>query len=245
MKNAVVITGTNGGIGRALKEKFSAQGYAVIGIGLSADKASCEEYFQVDFDHLAKNDDLQCQAKAWLADVLSNYKLKGLINNSAVQILAPLSELGVHSFQVSLNVNVVVPFFLAKICAENLKLNKGAILNIGSIHSGLTKKQFVAYATSKGALETMTKAMAVDLAGEVRVNMISPAAIETEMLVDGFKDAPEKYEELAACHPAGVLGRPSEVADIAYFVIEQAGPFLNGSIIDISGGISGKLHDPA
>ena len=245
MKNAVIITGTNGGIGRALKEKFSAKDYAVIGIGLSADKASCDEYFQVDFDDLANNGGLQSQVKGWLSGVLSNYKLKGLINNSAVQILAPLSELDVHSFQSTLNVNVVVPFILAKMCAENLKRNKGTILNIGSIHSGLTKKQFVAYATSKGALETMTKAMAVDLSGEVRVNMISPAAIETEMLVDGFKAAPEKYKELAECHPAGVLGRPSEVADIAYFVVERAGPFLNGSIIDVSGGISGKLHDPA
>lgn len=245
MKNAVIITGTNGGIGRALKEKFSAKDYAVIGIGLSADKASCEEYLQVDFDDLANNERLQSQVKDWLSGVLSNYKLKGLINNSAVQILAPLSELGVHSFKSTLNVNVVVPFILAKMCADNLRRNKGAILNIGSIHSGLTKKQFVAYATSKGALETMTKAMAVDLAGEVRVNMISPAAIETDMLVDGFKAAPEKYKELAECHPAGVLGRPSEVADIAYFVVERAGPFLNGSIIDVSGGISGKLHDPA
>lgn len=245
MKKAVIVTGSNGGIGAAIKTKFASEGYAVIGIGKSADQQSCDEYIQVDFNELAKNAALQSTFYQNIQIILARYKLKGLINNSAVQIISRMNDLSVSDFQKTLNVNLVAPFILSKLCVELLAAGRGSILNIGSIHAKLTKPQFVAYATSKGALETMTKAMAVDIGSMVRVNMIAPAAIETEMLKDGFSDSAEGYAELVQYHPTQCIGRTDEVALLAYRIIEDDINFLNGAVIELTGGIAGRLHDPS
>jgi NAD(P)-dependent dehydrogenase (short-subunit alcohol dehydrogenase family) len=108
----------------------------------------------------------------------------------------------------------------------------------------LTKKNFVAYATSKAALSGMTKAMAVDLGGRVRVNAIEPAAIETDMLKAGFEGKSELYRQLEAYHPLGRIGRPEEVARLALAMIEGGIDFLDGACVGLDGGISGCLIDP-
>lgn len=244
MNKAVIITGSNGGIGAALKAKFSAEGYAVIGIGKSVDAQCCDEYIEIDFSLLVKDADARGVFSEALQTSIEKYELKALINNSATQILASLDELSFDEFQETLGVNVSVPFLLSKISLNYLERGGGSILNIGSIHSKLTKKQFVAYATSKGALEVMTKAMAVDIGGRVRVNMIAPAAIETKMLTRGFENAQDKYSSLVDCHPTGTIGRPEDIACLAMHIIGQPNQFLNGAVIDVSGGISGRLYDP-
>jgi NAD(P)-dependent dehydrogenase (short-subunit alcohol dehydrogenase family) len=118
------------------------------------------------------------------------------------------------------------------------------VINIGSIHARRTKPEFVAYATSKGALETLTRALAVELGSRARVNAISPAAIDTPMLRAGFEGQTQNYEALAQCHPAGRIGTPVELAELALFLASDSALFQNGSIVDFSGGNSGRLHDP-
>lgn len=245
MRRAVIITGVNGGIGKALKSKFSSQGYAVIGIDKNTDQNSCDAYIQTDFSRLAVNEELQADFSRELMAAIRCYELKGLCNNSAVQILGGLEDLSVKDFQETLNVNLTVPFFLAKICVDSLSSFGGSILNIGSIHAKLTKPKFLAYATSKGALETLTRAMAVDVGSRVKVNLIAPAAIETGMLKAGFYGKEEKYKQLLSFHPRGVIGTVEEVALLAYRLVDDDISFLSGAIIDLSGGISSRLHDPS
>jgi NAD(P)-dependent dehydrogenase (short-subunit alcohol dehydrogenase family) len=244
VNKAVLITGTNGGIGAELKKIFSEEGYAVIGLGKSPDNQACSDYIQVDFARIASDAKARATFVSTLNDLLSNYALVGLINNSAVQILAPLGDLVFEDFIETMNVNVAIPFLLAKACLSALEGAHGSVVNIGSIHGKLTKPNFVAYATSKGALETMTKAMAVDIGSKVRVNLIAPAAIETEMLKAGFQGEPDKYQQLRSFHPANAIGSPREVALLAFRLIDDNMPFLNGAVIDMTGAISNRLHDP-
>ena len=110
-----------------------------------------------------------------------------MINNAAVQRLDHVKNIKLEDWQESLNVNLTGPMLLSKLFLNRLETNHGCIINIGSIHQQLTKPEFVTYATTKSALIGLTKAMAVDLEGRVRVNAISPAAIETEMLKAGFE----------------------------------------------------------
>jgi NAD(P)-dependent dehydrogenase (short-subunit alcohol dehydrogenase family) len=245
MMRAVIITGSNGGIGAALKAKFTSEGYAVIGIGKSPDAQCCAEYIQVDFAALIKNVTLRIKFGDELASILSKYELKALVNNSATQILAPLDSLSFEMFQETLGVNVSFPFLLSKLCLKSLETTKGSIINIGSIHAKLTKKNFVAYATSKGALETMTRAMAVDIGHLVRVNLIAPAAIETEMLKAGFGDDIDGYNKLKSFHPVGDVGSTAELAKFVFAVTSEDFTFLNGGVIEYSGGIHGVLSDPS
>jgi NAD(P)-dependent dehydrogenase (short-subunit alcohol dehydrogenase family) len=109
----------------------------------------------------------------------------------------------------------------------------------------LTKPNFSAYATSKSALEGLTRALAVELGSSVRVNAIAPAAIETPMLQAGFEGNPDGLTQLANHHPSGRLGQAGEVAQLAHFIAQFPSRFLNGAVLGLDGGIAARLHDPA
>ena len=127
---------------------------------------------------------------------------------------------------------------------QQLKNSKGSIINIGSIHAKQTKSRFIAYATSKAALKGLTQAMAVDFGEHVRTNIIQPAAVSTEMLINGFNDNPEGLKKLESYHPSGFIGTPKDIAKLAVFLSKDESQFINGSSIDIDGAIGVRLHDP-
>jgi NAD(P)-dependent dehydrogenase (short-subunit alcohol dehydrogenase family) len=108
----------------------------------------------------------------------------------------------------------------------------------------LTKSGFAAYATSKAALAALTRSLAVELGGRVKVNSIRPAAISTPMLVDGFADNPAAMTDLLQYHPSGCIGSPEDVAKAALFLAENESPFLTGTELALDGAISSRLHDP-
>lgn len=242
----VVITGAAGGIGRALVKTFQHAGYQVIAVDQLAcpSNLNVNHYLQVDLARTVIDKSYASHVFKEIRLCLKNSKLQGLINNAAVQILAKTDDLSRDDWQKTLNVNLLAPFFWAQALLPELELAQGSVLNISSIHARLTKKEFVAYATSKAALSGMTRAMAVDLGGRVRVNAIEPAAIETEMLKAGFEGRPELYRQLEECHPLGRIGRPEEVARLALTMIEDGMGFLNGACVGLDGGISGCLVDP-
>jgi NAD(P)-dependent dehydrogenase (short-subunit alcohol dehydrogenase family) len=240
-----VITGAAGGIGQALVQAFNEAGYAVIATDVVPQPAglACALYLQVD---LART----VQDEAYAADVFARIHartgldgLAALINNAAVQILGGVDSLTRADWQQTLQVNLQAPFIWTQALLPALEAAKGSVVNISSIHARLTKKNFVAYATSKAALSGMTRAMAVDLGGRVRVNAIEPAAIETEMLKAGFKGDSTGYEALELCHPIGRIGSPYEVADVTLALIK--GPeFLTGTCVALDGAVGNTLHDP-
>lgn len=244
----VLITGCNGGIGKALCQEFNAAGYLVVGTDLHTEgKSECDRYLSCDLAALASDGVIQ----AWLRDTVSDFvdersaKLKAIINNAALQIIGSLEELSVSNFQLCQQVNVTAPFVLAKLFANSLRHAKGSFINIGSIHSKLTKPDFCAYSTSKAALSGLTRALALEFSGEVTVNTISPSATKTDMLLDGFKGREEKYDELASYHPAGRIAEPEEIARLALFLCSENARFITGADLPIDGGIGGRLHDPA
>jgi NAD(P)-dependent dehydrogenase (short-subunit alcohol dehydrogenase family) len=243
----VLVTGVDGGIGSALNMAFKASGYKVIGLGRrSKASAECDFYISCDLATLVSSEDGQLMLCDKVSQCLDEHKLslRALINNAAYQVVKPLAELSTNDFYSSLQVNVTAPFLLAKLFSQRLKETKGTIVNIGSIHSRLTKPGFCAYSTSKAALAGLTRALALELAPEVTVNMVSPAATATEMLKDGFRENPEKLKHLEACHPLGRIADSMEVAKAVLFLCSQDSAFMTGSDISIDGGIGGRLHDP-
>jgi NAD(P)-dependent dehydrogenase (short-subunit alcohol dehydrogenase family) len=126
---------------------------------------------------------------------------------------------------------------------NQLEKSQGCIINIGSIHHQLTKPNFISYATSKSALIGLTKALAVDLQGRIRVNAISPAAIETAMLRAGFDNDENALDELRKIHPVQRIGYPSDVAKMALFLASDKSGFIHGANLTLDGGISSVLKD--
>ena len=86
--------------------------------------------------------------------------------------------------------------------------------------------------------------MAVDFGKHVRVNIISPAAIETEMLVDGFKENMDGLKQLESYHPGGIIGKPGDVAKLAVYLTSEEASFINGAELGMDGAIASRLHDP-
>lgn len=247
--SAVIITGALGGIGAALCDAFERAGYFVVSTDVLDAKHESESryYIQCDLSRLADEDNYAAEFASIVRTKLKarNKKLRVLINNAAIQILGSTSEVTREDWCKTISVNVTAPLFLVKSFLPELEETKGLVLNISSIHSRLTKKNFLSYAVSKSALTALTRALSVDLGNSVRVNSIEPAAIETSMLVAGFENNPDGLSDLAGFHPQQRIGKPEEVANLAVLMASPKIDFLHGASISMDGGISNRLFDPS
>lgn len=242
--SAVIISGAEGGIGKALCQAFGDAGYYVIGTDRARRDVPVDAFVPQDLDDLVRSPQQQNEVVGRLAMAIGDRPLGCLVNNAALQIVRPLEQLSGEDWQSSLNINVVAPFLLTKLLLSRLESAHGSVINIASIHAILTKPEFIAYATSKAALVGLTRSMAVELGSRVRVNAICPAAIDTDMLKAGFAGREREFSQLEAAHPVGRIGTTGEVADFAVTLASPQFPFMSGGIYNFDGAISSRLHDP-
>jgi len=242
MNKTTVITGVLGGIGSQLAKAFKEKGYNVIGLDIKkGESKNCDKFFEFDLNRYCVDATYKTEIEAIFNLEIPEIFL--LINNAALQVLGSLDEIKLSDWQQTLNVNLTGPLMLSQFFFERLEKSKGSIINIASVHHQLTKKRFLAYATSKSALVGLTKALSVDLQGRIRVNSISPAAIDTQMLRDGFNNDESKVQQLNELHPLQRIGKPQEVSKLALLLAEDELGFINGANISIDGGISNVLKD--
>lgn len=242
----VIVTGAAGGIGSALVAAFHAAGWRVIATDMAPrpDGLACDTWLQADLGRTVDDEAYAAGVFGQLRAALAGAPLHALVNNAAVQVLGGLDELDRDAWHRSLDVNLLAPFLWTQALRAELQAVRGAVINISSIHARLTKRGFVAYATSKAALSGMTRALAVDAGDRLRVNAIEPAAIATPMLRAGFVGKDALYARLEGCHPAGRIGQPDEVAQLALALADGRLGFANGACVALDGGIGGRLHDP-
>jgi NAD(P)-dependent dehydrogenase (short-subunit alcohol dehydrogenase family) len=247
MKCNALITGCTGGIGRALVAAYHKNGYRVIGMDIAEGAANqtheLSAYIQCDLNKLC----LESEYRDKIIDELKAFvdgSLTVLINNAAHQVVKPFDKLTSEDWAVSQNVNVMAPFILIKEMLSELERANGCVINMASIHAKLTKPEFAAYAASKAALIGLTAAVAVEMGGRIRINAISPAAIETPMLLAGFKGRNAEYQALKDMHPTRRIGTPEEIAEVAIFLSDQRVGFMTGANIEVNGAIGARLHDP-
>lgn len=221
-----LITGCNGGIGRNLCKTFNSDGYKVYGIDKNFQENEwCDEFLKIDLSDFS----------------LSSIPKKDfdlLINCAAVQIIDDFQKFDIDQIEEVFNVNILSVIKLIRSINFSEDSN---IINIGSIHSGQTKTGFSIYSITKGALESLTKSLSVELVPKTRVNMIKPAAIDTSMLKEGLSQ--EELSEIEDFHPVKEVGNVENVSSLCKEIIKN--DFLNGSILSLDGGISNVLHDPS
>lgn len=244
-RKTALITGAAGGIGRSLVKVFHDAGYDVVATDITEKPSDlrCTGYQKVDLARYAQDETYATEINDVLLYILKR-RLDVLINNAAIQILGGADTLTRHDWHTTLEVNLLAPFLLTQAFLPQVSAAKGSVINIGSIHARLTKKNFVAYATSKAALAGMTRALAVDLGPRVRINAIEPAAIETDMLKMGFQGKADLYAQLGSSHPQQRIGQPIEVARLALAIASGDIEFLHGACISLDGGIGARLFDP-
>ncbi|GMH75125.1 hypothetical protein TL16_g06659 [Triparma laevis f. inornata] len=265
-KKYAIVTGALGGEARRCEEQRSGvgigsetvlclqdKGYTVIGLdrrdpnSVKNVRNVSDHFFNVNIAKFVQRQQCPDTIKT-LESVKSliSGSLTLLVNNAAHQVVKPCENITSDDWRETMDTNVHAPFALTQFFLPELKTSKGNVVNIASIHANLTKPGFVAYASSKGALVSLTKSMAIDLGPSgVRVNAILPAAVSTPMLMDGFKDNPSGYDKLASFHPIGRIGTPREIGEFVCFLSNSINAgFVTGSALAIDGGIGGRLQDP-
>jgi NAD(P)-dependent dehydrogenase (short-subunit alcohol dehydrogenase family) len=242
-----IVTGVSGGIGSAIVKRLSDANIKVFGIDyISPDNSNYLDYFyKLDLQDIVTNVNSRNQLINNILKWLGNNQLELLVNNAAIQCLGDIKKLDTETWYKTLNVNLLAPFFLIQSLLDQLIENNGCVINISSIHARATKANFIAYATSKAAISGMNRALSVELGSSLSFYCIEPAAVLTDMLKEGFINAPEKLDQLAMCHPSGEISSPSQLSELIYFLFDKRIPALQGTAIEFGGGISGRLFDPA
>ncbi len=215
-----VITGGARGIGKAIAEEFQKNGAKVCVI----DK---EEggYFVGDIS------DKQV-LESFVDYVIKQYgKVDYLINN-ALPIMKGIDECTYEEFQYALAVGVTAPFYLTKLLTPYFA--EGAtVVNISSSRDRMSQPQTESYTAAKGGIAALTHALAVSLAGKVRVNSISPGWIDTEYTVYEGADAIQQ--------PVHRVGNPMDIANMVLYLCSDKAGFITGENICIDGGMTKQM----
>ena len=249
--SVVLITGASRGIGAATAKAFAAQGQRVA-INYRNDEAGAQTVLreigqaggiamrvQADVADVAECEQMLAQINSELGPVSI------LINNAAQFDREPFEHVKIEDAQRVLNANVLGPFVLSQLVVRDLIARKasGSIVHISSVLAQHAYESRSIYIASKGAIESLTRAMAIELAQHnIRVNCIAPGLIATEALMAGLPaDARFATEALI---PFGRLGEPSEIADAIVFLASDAARYITGVVLPVDGGVAARESSP-
>ncbi len=164
-------------------------------------------------------------------------RLDGLVNNASSFFPTALGQIDEAAWFDLMGSNLKAPLFLSQSAAPHLKASGGAIINIVDIHAERPLKGYPLYCAAKAGLLGLTRALAVELAPEVRVNGVAPGAIEWP---DDGQFPAEERQAVVAHTLLGRIGTPSDIARTVRFLLFDA-PYITGQIIPVDGGRSAHL----
>jgi NAD(P)-dependent dehydrogenase (short-subunit alcohol dehydrogenase family) len=242
----LVVTGGSRGIGAAVCRLAGARGYDVV-VNYASDAAAAERVVSeiaaaggravaVPAD-VSKEDDV-----ARLFEVADGRgRLSGVVSNAGItgDKLARLDEMDVDTVRRVLDVNVTGVFLCARAAVRRMSTryggHGGVIVNVSSTAAQRgSPGEWVHYAASKAAVETMTRGLAQEVGGEgIRVNAVAPGMVETEMHA---RADPDRLERVAPLIPMGRAGQPEEIAEGIVWLLSSSASFVTGSVLTISGG---------
>ena len=216
----VIVTGGANGIGRCIADEFRSQGATVYVI----DKQNGDHFV----GDISKKEILE----SFTTEVLSKHDKVDIIINNALPLMKGIDECSYEEFQYALSVGVTAPFYLVKLLMPNLA-EGASIINISSSRDRMSQPQTESYTAAKGGIAALTHALAVSLAGRVRVNSISPGWIDTTHSVYDGPDATQQ--------PVGRVGNPLDIAHMVMFLCSDKAGFITGENICIDGGMTKQM----
>jgi len=237
-----IVTGGASGIGFAIAEKFVKNDITTIVIGRSEEKLKSAksklgplcETISFDLDNLRAIPD-------FIKSLLDKYpRIDILVNNAGINLKKEFTEVTDEDFEKIIHTNVQSIFAISREVVKSMIENKsGSIVNISSMASQYGLPKVIAYSASKGAIEAMTRAMAVELSPKgIRVNCIAPGFIATEMSAKALNNDPERKNKVLSRTPMGNLGAPSTIGDAALFLATSESAYITGVVLPVDGGNS-------
>ena len=212
-----VVTGGAHGIGKAIAEEFQRQGATVCVI----DKADGPHFV----GDIADKETLE----AFADQIVREHGHVDFLVNNALPLMKGMDTCTWEEFQYALAVGVTAPFYLTKLFTPYFAPG-ASVVNISSSRDRMSQPQTESYTAAKGGIAALTHAMAVSLAGKVRVNSISPGWIDTAYREYTGPDADQ--------HPAGRVGNPMDIANMVMYLCSDKAGFITGENICIDGGMT-------
>lgn len=244
----VVITGSSRGIGAATAKLFARNGYAVcVNYKSNQQRAqqTAAEIQSLGAECLLVQADIaQEQDVLRLFDTVEAElgKFSVVVNNAGIlDTQSRLDELGAERIEAMLRNNVSSCLLCCKEAVKRMSTryghSGGAIVNVSSAAARTgSPNEYIDYAASKGAVDTLTVGLAREVAAEgIRVNAVRPGLIHTEIHADGGE--PDRVQRLAEKIPMGRGGQPEEVAEAIYWLASEKASFVTGAFVDVTGGL--------
>ncbi len=233
MKQRALITGASRGIGAAIANKLSEDGFIVYGTSTSG-KGKTEgvtEWINADFSTQHQIDDFLN-----LIEQMPTFDV--LVNNAGINIIKPQNEVTKDDYSLIENINLRAPYRIAQLISKKMAdAQYGKIIHIGSIWSIVTKANRSLYSTMKTALIGMTRATAIEWAPHnILINSISPGFVTTELT--GKSLTVEQQDEIKKQIPLHRFAKPEEIAEMTSFLYSKKNTYLTGQNIIIDGGFT-------
>ena len=242
MSKTILVTGGSRGIGQACCVVAARRGWR-IGINYAGNEAAARDTLAAVRDAggqgmvLAGDVSREADVTAMFAATVAAFgPLDGLVNNAG--IVAPgskLADMDVARMRRMFDVNILGAFLCARE-ATRLMARGGSIVNISSAAARLGGPgEYVDYAASKGAIDTLTIGLAKELGpAGIRVNAVRPGIIETDIHASGGK--PDRAAQLGPTSPLGRAGTAEEVAEAVVWLLSDAASYATGALLDVAGG---------
>ena len=236
MSQVVIVTGSSSGIGRAVAERFAADGaMVVVNSSRSVEEGealarSLPEAVYVQGDVSREED-----ARRLVATALERFeRLDVVVNNAGTTRRLPFADLEGADDELwrrILGVNLMGPWYVSRAAVPALREAKGAIVNVGSVAGIIAGGSSLPYAVSKAALHHLTRTLAQAVAPDVRVNAVAPGLVDTPWTA-GW----EVNEAVVARTPLGRAGTPADIADAVVSLART--PFATGQVLVVDGGLT-------
>ena len=215
-----VITGGANGIGKCIAEEFRKQGAIVYVIDIA------------EGDHFVGDIADKSTLERFADMVIQNHGRVDILVNNALPVMKGIDDCSYEEFSYALAVGVTAPFYLTKLFAPYFAPGS-SVINISSSRDRMSMPQTESYTAAKGGISALTHALAVSLAGKVRVNSISPGWIDTAYTVYEGPDALQQ--------PVGRVGNPMDIANMVLFLCSDKAGFITGENICIDGGMTHQM----
>ena len=242
----IIVTGASSGIGRQCAITFSQLGANIILIARNKERLK-DTFSQLKKgNHLIISQDITEYDK--LEEVIGTAvnkigRISGFVHSAGIEMTLPLRSMQPSYYEKMFSVNVIAGFELAKIISKKKYINKegASFVFISSVMGILGEAGKVGYCSSKGALISGVKAMALELASKnIRFNCILPGVVETEMTNKMLeKLSEESKKSIINMHPLG-LGKPEDISNACAFLLSDASRWITGTNLIVDGGYSAK-----
>jgi glucose 1-dehydrogenase len=243
-----VVTGSSKGIGKAIALSFAKsreyRGIVVNSRRLAEAQQVADEIKSLGCDSIAIEADISKESDCMrlIEETAKHYsRIDILVNNAGMQQEVPFEETSTEVWQEIIAVDLTGPFVCSREAVKHM-LNQnpkgGCIINISSVHQIIPKPHYIPYSTSKAGIEMMTKTMALELAQDnIRVNVVAPGAIETDMNQE-LKENKAELNKVLRRIPLGRIGTPEEVANIVELLASDKASYVTGSTFFVDGGMT-------